>query len=46
MALYTYIHGECPVKIWGISSGQRIERVLKTSGESTLIKDLSALKEQ
>ena len=44
MALYTYIHRECPVKIWGISSGQRIERVLKTSGESTLIHDLSVLK--
>jgi phosphatidylglycerophosphate synthase len=44
MALYTYIHRECPVKIWGISSGQRIERVLKTSGESTLVNDLSVLK--
>lgn len=43
MALYTYIHRECPVKIWGIRSGQRIERVLKTSGESTRIQDLNAL---
>jgi len=44
MALYTYIHRECPVRIWGISSGQRIERGLKTSGESTLINDLGVLK--
>jgi hypothetical protein len=44
MALYTYIHRECPVKIWGIRSGQRIELVLKTSGESTRIQDLNALK--
>jgi len=44
MALYTYIHRECPARIWGISSGQRIERVLKTSGGSPLIKDLSLLK--
>ena len=44
MALYTYIHKECPARIWGISSGQRIERVLKTSGESALVNDLSVLK--
>jgi phosphatidylglycerophosphate synthase len=44
MALYTYIHRECPVRIWGIRSGQRIERVLKTSGKSTLINDLGVLK--
>src|SRR3972149_10891594 len=44
MALYTYIHRECPVRIWGISSGQRICRVLKTSGESALVNNLSALK--
>ena len=44
MALYTYIHGECPVRIWGISSGQRIERVLKTSRKSAVIHDLSDLK--
>ena len=44
MALYTFIHRECPVRIWGIRSGQRIERVLKTSGESTRIHDLSVLK--
>ena len=29
--------------IWGISSGQRICRVLKTSGECALVNDLSAL---
>src|SRR3972149_7261128 len=44
MALYTYIHRECPVRMWGISSGQRICRVLKTSGESALVNNLSALK--
>jgi phosphatidylglycerophosphate synthase len=43
MALYTYIHKECPVRIWGIRSGQRIERLLKTSGESTRIHDLNVL---
>jgi len=44
MALYAYIHRECPVRIWGISSGQRICRVLKTSGESALVNELSVLK--
>ncbi len=44
MALYTYIHRECPIRIWGISSGQRIERVLKTAGEGNLVNDLSVLK--
>lgn len=44
MALYIYIHRECPVRIWGLSSGQRICRVLKTSGESALVNDLSVLK--
>lgn len=43
MALYTYIHREGPIRIWGIRSGQRIERVLKTSGKIALIKDLSVL---
>ncbi|EFK10723.1 conserved hypothetical protein [delta proteobacterium NaphS2] len=43
MTLYTYIHGECPETIWGLTSGQRIERVLKTSGESTRVDDLSDL---
>ena len=44
MPLYTYIHRECPIRIWGISSGQRIERVLKTAGEGNLVNDLSVLK--
>ena len=44
MAIYTFIHRECPVRIWGISSGQRIERVLKNTGGNTLINDLSILK--
>ncbi len=43
MALYTYIHKESPVRIWGLNSGQRIERVLKASGKSHRIKDLSVL---
>jgi len=43
MALYTYIHHESPVRIWGLRPGQRIERVLKSSGGSTLISDLSVL---
>ena len=44
MTLYTYIHDECPETIWGLTSGQRIERVLETSGKSTRVDDLSALK--
>lgn len=44
MAQYVYIYKECPVRIWGLTSGQRIERVLKTPGESILVNDLSMLK--
>ncbi|MBW2708158.1 MAG: CDP-alcohol phosphatidyltransferase family protein [Deltaproteobacteria bacterium] len=44
MTLYTYIHGESMERIWGLTSGQRIERVLKTFMESTRVDDLSVLK--
>jgi len=43
MQLYTYIYKECPVKIWGLTSRQRIERVLKADGKSKMVNDLSAL---
>ncbi len=32
MRLFLYISNECPVKIWGLSSEDRIERVLKATG--------------
>ena len=43
MPLYAYIYRECPVKIWGLTSRQRIERVLKADGKSKMVNDLSAL---
>ncbi len=43
MALYTYIHDESPTPIWGLTSGQRIERVLKSYGEISVVTDLNAL---
>jgi phosphatidylglycerophosphate synthase len=43
MQLYTYIYRECPVKIWGLTSRQRIERVLKADGKSKMVHDLNAL---
>jgi phosphatidylglycerophosphate synthase len=45
MPLYTYIHGECLVRIWGLTSRQRIERVLVTSGKSSIVNDLSPLQD-
>ncbi len=32
MSLYIYFSHECPVKIWGLTSADRIERVLKDTG--------------
>ena len=45
MPLYTYIYGECLVRIWGLTSRQRIERLLVTSGKSTIVNDLSPLQD-
>jgi phosphatidylglycerophosphate synthase len=44
MALYSYIFRESPVKLWGLTSGQRTERVLKATGKSIPVNDLSILK--
>jgi phosphatidylglycerophosphate synthase len=45
MSLYTYIYGECPVRIWGLTPRQRIERLLANSGKATIINDLSLLQD-
>jgi phosphatidylglycerophosphate synthase len=44
MPLYSYIFRESPVKLWGLNSGQRIERVLKAYGKIIPVNDLSVLK--
>ncbi len=43
MPLYICITKECQVKIWGLTSRQRIERVLKVAGVGKVVSDLSAL---
>jgi phosphatidylglycerophosphate synthase len=34
MGLYLYFSHDCPVKIWGLTSQQRIEKVLKNTAQS------------
>ena len=43
MGLYIYFLHECPVQIWGLTSQQRIERVLKGTARSCTAKELGAL---
>ncbi|MDX9786689.1 MAG: CDP-alcohol phosphatidyltransferase family protein [Desulfobacterales bacterium] len=43
MPLCVYFVQKSPVKIWGLTSSQRIERVLKAAGVGMIIDDLSAL---
>ncbi|MCD6388301.1 MAG: CDP-alcohol phosphatidyltransferase family protein [Desulfobulbaceae bacterium] len=44
MGLFIYFSHECPVKIWGLTSAERIERVLKGTGIRR-IAELSTLQE-
>ncbi len=43
MGLYIFFSHDCPLKIWGLTSQQRIERVLKTSAQSCTAPDLNTL---
>lgn len=43
MGLYIYFSHECPVQIWGLTSQQRIERVLKDAGTSCTPEEFNTL---
>jgi phosphatidylglycerophosphate synthase len=45
MSLFIYFTHESPVKIWGLTSADRIEKVLKASGKRCLAGELSSLQE-
>jgi phosphatidylglycerophosphate synthase len=41
MALYVYIFHESPIRLWGLTSRQRLERVLNQAGKTHFVKDIS-----
>ncbi len=43
MGLYIYFLHECPVQIWGLTSQQRIEKVLKGTAENCTAQELNNL---
>jgi len=43
MGLYIYFLHQCPVQIWGLTSQQRIERVLKGTATSCTAKEFNGL---
>ena len=43
MGLYIYFSHECPVQIWGLTSQQRIERVLKGVATSCTLEEVNTL---
>ncbi len=45
MSLYLYFSHDCPVKIWGLTSAERIKRVLKESVILRTADELSTLQE-
>jgi len=45
MSLFIYFSHECPVKIWGLTSAKRIEKVLKGTGIKSISGDLNTLQE-
>ena len=45
MGLFIYFSHECPVKIWGLTSEDRIKRVLNGTGVSCTAEELSRLQE-
>lgn len=45
MSLFIYFSHECPVKIWGLTSADRIEKVLKGIGTRCVAGDLNGLQE-
>jgi phosphatidylglycerophosphate synthase len=46
MSLYVYFVEKSPVTIWGLTSYQRIERVLKAAGVGISLNDLGALHDE
>ena len=45
MSSFIYFSHDCPVKIWGLTSAERIEKVLKGTGIRRISGDLSTLQE-
>jgi phosphatidylglycerophosphate synthase len=45
MSLFIYFSHECPVKIWGLTSAERIEKVLKGTGTRCVAGELNSLQE-
>ena len=43
MGLYIFFSHDCPVKIWGLTSQQRVQRVLKTTALSCTASELNTL---
>ena len=45
MSIFIYFIEECPVKIWGLTSAERTERVLKGAVTKSTAEELSGLPE-
>ncbi len=43
MTLYAHILGEAPVRLWGLSSSQRLQRVLERVGVTDVVADLASV---
>jgi hypothetical protein len=46
MPIYAYIFCESPIRLWGLSSRQRLERVLKRAGLVNFLKNLESVPPQ
>ena len=45
MSIYAHIINDSPVKLWGLTSRQRLLRVLKSAGVTDIVKDLTVVPE-
>jgi phosphatidylglycerophosphate synthase len=45
MPIYAHIINDSPVKLWGLTSRQRLFRVLKSAGVTDIVKDLTVVPE-
>jgi phosphatidylglycerophosphate synthase len=45
MALYVHIVGESSVRLWGLTSRQRLVRVLKSAGVTDVVEDIASVPE-
>lgn len=43
MPIYAYIFQESPIRLWGLSSRQRLERMLISAGVAGFVKDISSI---